>query len=85
MVIEDEMFGNAFLKHCSGLTTPAAPAKVAFGSFFLMARPPLLSQEGNPLFSYSLSHPLKSLNSHIISPSVETRKPSMGAIFLKEV
>ena len=29
------------------LTTPAAPAKVAFGDFLLMARPPLLYQEGN--------------------------------------
>jgi hypothetical protein len=29
------------------LTTPAAPFEGGFAAFFLMARPPLLFQEGN--------------------------------------
>ena len=36
-------------RHCPEPTTPAAPVTVAFGGLFLMARPPLLSKEGNRL------------------------------------
>jgi hypothetical protein len=46
------------LKHYPGLTHPVCAFKGGFAAFFLMAQPPLLSEEGNtlsPIHSHLLS------------------------------
>jgi hypothetical protein len=44
------MFSQCISATFSELTTPAAPFNGGFAAFFLMARPPLLFQEGNTRF-----------------------------------